>query len=676
MSEPSKELQLLRVRLRHHDRLYYAQAAPEISDAEYDALFDRLVFLEERYPELVTPDSPTQRVAGVASESFPSVHHAVPMLSLGKCTTVAELHEFDARVRKRLALEDRSVTYTCEPKVDGVAVSLVYEFGVLVRAATRGDGESGEGITANVRAMKTVPLRLDGRDLPPLLDVRAEVYMTHGDFSAYNEWALENGRKPLMNPRNGAAGSLRQLRPTVTSERPIRIFCYGMGEVAASLALAGQRDVLAYLRELGFPVNTHIQTVSGIDAVVDYVDATLAMRTKLDYDIDGVVIKVDRLDWQRRLGVLTRTPRYAIAFKPRAEQALTRILDIEFQVGRTGVVTPVARLESVFVGGVTVSNASLHNVDEIERLGVCIGDRVWVQRAGDVIPQILRVDTEDRDAHAVPISPPTRCPVCNSILVREEGEVALRCPAKKQCPAQLVRGLVHFASRGAMDIEGLGDKLAGQLIDRGLVAQFADLYELAAEQFADLDRMGEKSAHNLIQAIAASRRVQWEKLICALGIPGVGQAVARILASHFRNPDVLRAADEETLEAVRDLGPILARTIASYFAQQDNLESLAALLRHVEPIAPPLPIDKPPLAGQIWVLTGRLSTLSRAAAKQRLQALGAKVASSVSGKTTGLLAGESAGSKLDKAKELGVKIFTEEEFLALLDSLQGEGHTR
>ncbi|MEE4298859.1 MAG: NAD-dependent DNA ligase LigA [Pseudomonadales bacterium] len=674
-SEPTpdvlEELTRLRSAVAAHDHAYHVLDAPTVSDAEYDALYDRILALEAAHPELVTPDSPTQRVGAKASGRLPEVRHEVPMMSLGKCTTDEELVEFDARVRRLLERDD-PVVYTCEPKIDGVALRMVYEDGALVVGATRGDGETGEDVTANVRTLRSVPLRLTGQGWPRRLEVRGEVYMQRSDFDAFNAAAREAGEKELVNPRNGAAGSLRQLDPAVTDRRPLTMYCYGIGTVAEDWPVTGQWAALEGLKQWGLRVNPAIRRVTGIEGVIEYVAETLAKRTELDYDIDGVVIKVDDFAQQQALGVLTRTPRWAIAFKPAAEEALTRLREVDFQVGRTGAVTPVARLDPVFVGGVTVSNATLHNMDEVERLGVMVGDAVWVRRAGDVIPQVVRVAEDQRPADAEPIVAPEVCPVCGTPVVRPEGEVKLRCPARRTCPAQLVHGLLHFASRGAMDIDGLGEKIATQLVERELVDDLAAVFDLDVETVAGLERMAEKSAENLIAALEASKRRPLGRVIFALGIREVGEATANGLAQHFRSLEALMDADAESLQEVRDVGPIVANEIAEYFAQEENRALVGRLLaKGLEPEAPPeREVAAQPLAGETWVLTGTLETLDRKAAKARLEALGAKVSGSVSAKTTQVVAGPGAGRKRADAEQHGVPIMDEAAFLARLEALE------
>lgn len=666
-ADVAREIEGLRAEIDTHNHAYHVLDDPQISDAEFDALFDRLLALEADYPELITADSPTQRVGGAAATRFPTIKHPLPMLSLGKCTTMEELRDFDVRVRRLLGSEEE-ISYACEPKIDGVAVRLAYENGLLELAATRGDGEEGEDITANVRTLGSVPLRLRGEDWPRRLEVRGEVYMPRAAFADFNAAARSAGERELVNPRNGAAGSLRQLDPAVTARRPLTMYCYGIGRIDEDWPLESHVASLERLADWGFRINPDTRKVTGIAAVIDYVESFLARRAELDYDIDGVVIKVDDFSAQDALGVLTRTPRYAIAFKPAAEEALTRLLEVDFQVGRTGAVTPVARLEPVFVGGVTVSNATLHNSDEIARLDLRVGDLVWVRRAGDVIPQVVRVQLDQRPPDARRIVFPDHCPVCGAAVTRGEGEVVARCTARRTCPAQLVHGLLHFASRGAMDIQGLGEKVVTQLVEREWVADAADLYALDVETLAGLDRMAEKSAQNLHGAIQDSRQRSLTRVIFALGIREVGEATAAALARHFRSLPALWEADEDSLQQVRDVGPVVAREIAEYFVQQENRTLVERLLAAGIEAEPPAELPRTAaLQNQTWVLTGTLEALTRKEAKERLEALGARVSGSVSAQTDCVVAGPGAGQKLADAERHGVPILDEAAFMARLD---------
>jgi DNA ligase (NAD+) len=662
------EIASLRAAIDHHNYRYHVLDDPEISDADYDALFDRLRELETSHPELITFDSPTQRVGAQPQAEFGTVTHRVPMLSLDKCTTIEELAAWDERCRGRLGTTE-ALEYSCEPKMDGVAVSLMYERGVLVLGATRGDGAKGEDITANVRTISALPLKLRGDDVPAMLEVRGEVYLPIAAFHAFNAAAAARGEKTLVNPRNGAAGSLRQLDPRVTASRPLSLFCYGIGLVEGNWQPATQAQVHDALRDWGLRVNPLCATVRGANECYDYAASVLSQRAQLPYEIDGVVFKVNDLALQEQLGTITRRPRWAIAYKYPAEEATTRVLGVEFQVGRTGAITPVARLEPVFVGGVTVSNATLHNMDEIERLGLMVGDTVLVHRAGDVIPQVMKVVLAKRPADASTIDIPTSCPACGSDIYRADDEAVARCTGGLDCPAQRKEAIRHFASRLAMDIEGLGDKLVDQLVERKLVEHVADIYGLDAAVLAELDRMGPKSAENLRAAIDASRSTTLARFIYGLGIRDVGEATALNLARHFGDIDPLKGASVDELLQVADVGPVVAERIHRFFAQPHNLDVIERLRK----LGVHWPIEQraeqAPLVGQTWVLTGTLERLTRDEAKARLQALGAKVAGSVSTKTTQVVAGPGAGSKLDRATELGIPVMDEDAFLRRLDEI-------
>ncbi len=678
MSVPRKvreEIGSLREAIDHHNYRYHVLDDPEVPDSEYDKLFDRLRALEAEYPELITPDSPTQRVGSAPQGEFGTVVHRLPMLSLDKCTTLDEIDAWDARCRTRLGVAGE-LRFSCEPKIDGIAVSLMYERGVLKLGATRGDGQKGEDITANVRTVSSIPLQLRGKGAPATLEVRGEIYLPVEAFRAFNARAVERGDKPMVNPRNGAAGSLRQLDPRITATRPLKFFCYSVGLVEGGFAPTTQSDVLNTLKEWGLRVNPERAVVEGARGCYEYAERLLARRAQLGYEIDGVVFKVNELEQQERLGTITRRPRWAIAYKYPAEEAITRVLGVEFQVGRTGAVTPVARLEPVFVGGVTVSNATLHNMDEIARLGLMIGDTVTVRRAGDVIPQVMSVVTSKRPADATEIVVPTRCPVCGSDIYRADDEAVARCSGGLDCPAQRKEAIRHFASRLAMDIEGLGDKLVDQLVERGLISHVADIYSLDVGALEALDRMGPKSAENLRAAIDRSRATTLPRFIYALGIREVGEATALNLARHFGDLPPLMNATLEQLIEVADVGPIVAERVHQFFQQTHNREVIERLTDPTIgvhwPALPPMErAAAAPLAGQTWVLTGTLEQLTRDEAKARLQALGAKVASSVSAKTTQVVAGPGAGSKLDRATELGVPVLDEDAFLQRLESLEG-----
>ena len=661
-AEAAREAERLRRQIAHHDHRYYVLDDPEVPDAEYDRLMHSLRALEAQHPELVSADSPTQRVSGTPVALFEAVRHGVPMLSLDNAFSEEELRGFDRRVRERLGREDAVIEYAAEPKLDGLAVSLSYADGVLERAATRGDGSSGEDVTANIRTIRAVPLRLDGH-APRRVEVRGEVFMPFRGFERLNARAAERGEKSFVNPRNAAAGSLRQLDARNTAGRPLDVFFYGVGEWQGGEPPASHAALLAGLRGWGLKTCPEARVVHGVDGCLEYYATLAARRAQLPYQIDGVVYKVNARADQERLGSVARAPRWALAHKFPADEALAILRDVEFQVGRTGVLTPVARLEPVLVGGATVSNATLHNMDEIERKDVRIGDTVVVRRAGDVIPEIVRVVAERRPPHARRIELPRQCPVCGSEVVRPEGEVAARCLGGFSCPAQRKEALRHFAGRRALDIEGLGERLVDQLVERGLVSGPADLYGLGVAQLAELERMGEKSAANLVAAIAASRHTTLPRLLFGLGIPDVGEATAQALAAHFGALEALAAASVEALQEVPDVGPAIAASVHGFFrsvAHRRELERLrAAGLEWPQQAARARAAEPGPLHGLTIVLTGTLEGLTREAAGERLRALGAKVAGSVSAKTSYLVAGAEAGSKLDKARALGVRVLDE-----------------
>ncbi|MHB8823454.1 MAG: NAD-dependent DNA ligase LigA [Thiobacillus sp.] len=666
----------LRREIERHNYAYYVLDQPTIPDAEYDRLFRELQALEAEHPELVTPDSPTQRVGGKPLDSLPKVRHAVPMLSIRTetDTEASGAQAFDARVRKELGLDERDppVEYAAELKFDGLAMNLRYEHGVLVQAATRGDGETGEDVTQNIRTVCAIPLRLNTESPPAVLEVRGEVFMRRDDFERYNAKQREAGKPTLVNPRNGAAGSIRQLDPKLAAQRPLSFFAYGLGEVQGWRTPATHSGTLDALAALGVPVCAERITGQGAAALIAFYDDIAARRDQLPFDIDGVVYKVDRFDLQRELGFVTREPRWAVAHKFPAQEQLTTVLGIEVQVGRTGALTPVARLAPVFVGGVTVTNATLHNQDEIDRKDVRVGDTVIVRRAGDVIPEVVAVVLDRRPDPAPPqfniLQRYPVCPECGSHVVRLEGEAAARCTGGLYCPAQRKQALLHCASRRAMDIEGLGDRLVDQLVDRGLVHTPADVYGLTLETLAGLDRMAEKSAANLLAAIETRKATTLARFIFALGIRNVGETTAKDLAKHFGSLDKLIAAPESDLLAVRDVGPIVAQSISQFFAEPHNLEvvnKLRAAGVHW-PESSGLVQSTGVLAGKTLVLTGTLPTLTRDVAKEIIEAAGGKVAGSVSKKTDYVVAGAEAGSKLVKAQELGVPILDEPGLLALL----------
>ena len=661
----------LRETVNRHNYLYHTLDTPEVSDAEFDRLFHELKALESDYPDLVADDSPTQRVGSQPLDSFYQVVHEMPMLSLDNAFGEGDMHDFNRRVLARLGSND-DVAYACEPKIDGVAVSLLYQDGRLVRGATRGDGTTGEDITSNVRTIDSIPLTLMGTGYPRRLEVRGEIYFSLSGFEQMNNDALARGQKTFANPRNAAAGTLRQLDPRETAQRPLTMFAYSIGVVAGGEMPATHTEILARLGEWGLRINPLVESVTGVEACIDYYDAMMARRAALDYEIDGVVFKVDAIEEQNRLGMLTRTPRWAIAHKFPAEEGTTVLEDVEFQVGRTGAVTPVARLRPVKVGGVTISNATLHNMDEVGRLALKIGDTVVIQRAGDVIPKVAAVLIEHRPDSAKDIVLPKSCPACGSEVLQPEGEVLARCIGGLECSAQRKESIRHFASRLALDIEGLGEKLVNQLVDEGLITSPADLYKLTAASLVELERMAPKSANNLLAALERSKRTTLTRFIYALGIQEVGESTANSLAMHFKDIDALRTAEEETLQQVADVGPIVAGKIARFFAQDVNNRVIDELLASgVDWEEMASQTDPQVLAGQTFVLTGTMNTLTRNEAKARLQALGAKVSASVSSKTTAVVAGDAAGSKLTKAQSLNIPVMTEADLVELLEKPSG-----
>jgi len=664
----------LREALAEANRRYYELDDPSIPDAEYDRLFRELQALETQHPELQTTDSPTLRVGGAPLDAFPTVRHAVPMLSIRTETdvTVAGARAFDARVRKELKLteSDPPVDYLAELKFDGLALSLRYENGRLVRAATRGDGETGEEVTQNARTIKSVPLKLRGNHPPAVLEVRGEAFMTRTDFDKYNDRQRVAGLTTLVNPRNGAAGSIRQLDPKLAAARPLSFFAYGLGEVTGWTLPPSQSALLDALAQLGVPVNTDRRLVSGPDALAAFHADIATRRDALGFDIDGVVYKVNRRDWQEQLGFVTREPRWAVAHKFPAQEEITRVLAIEVQVGRTGAITPVARLEPVFVGGVTVSNATLHNLDEVRRKDVRVGDTVIVRRAGDVIPEVVRVVLDRRPADTVEFALPSNCPECSSPVERPEGEAIARCTGGMICPAQRKGMLLHFGQRRALDIEGLGDKLVEQLVDADLVHEAADLFALTQEQLAGLDRMGEKSAASVIVELKKTKQAELHRFIFALGIRHVGETTAKDLARHFRSIEAVMNADEHALLQVHDVGPIVAASTLHFFANPKNRTAVERLLAcgfKFAPIAEPVALFET-VSGKTFVLTGTLPTLKREDAKAMIEAAGGRVSGSVSKKTNYVVAGAEAGSKLDDAVRLGVTLLDETQLQNLLSS--------
>ena len=662
-------IEALRVQIEYHNHRYYVLDDPEIPDAEYDRLFRELQELEARNPHLVSPDSPTQRVGAAPLESFREVVHTLPMLSLKNAFNEAELADFDRQVREGLEVD--TVVYSGEPKLDGVAVSLHYEEGRLVRAATRGDGYHGEDITQNVRTIRVVPLRLLGDDWPILLEVRGEIFMTKAGFQALNERTRTEGNKPFANPRNAAAGSLRQLDSRITADRPLTLFCYGIGVVESGRLPDTHTDVLEQLGCWGLPVSPEQRRLAGLTACSTYYQEIGTRRETLDYAIDGVVFKVDRFDQQAALGFRSRDPRWAIAYKFPPEEELTQVEAIEFQVGRTGAITPVARLRPVRVGGVRVSNATLHNMGEVTRKDVRVGDTVYVRRAGDVIPEVVRILPERRPPGAPATRLPATCPVCGADVLKPTGEAVARCTGGLYCPAQRKEALRHFASRRALDIEGLGDKLVDQLVERELVQDPADLYTLDPEQLAGLERMGKKSAANLLAALEKSKGTTLARFLYALGIREVGEATAEALAQRFPELEVLMERTHDTLiQEVEGVGPVVAEHLVAFFRQAHNREVIAKL-RQVGvhwTTSGQTTESTSPLLKKTFVLTGTLSR-PREQVKKALQALGAKVTTTVSARTDYLIAGVEPGSKYDKAQALGVPILDEAGLQQLLEQV-------
>jgi len=667
MSDPAARARALREALARYNHQYYVLDAPTIPDAQYDTLFRELQQLEAAHPGLRTPDSPTLRVGAPPRDGFREVTHRVPMLSLNNGFSEADIHNFDRRVREGLALP--VVDYACEPKFDGLAVSLLYHDGVLVEGSTRGDGETGEDVTANLRTIRAIPLRLPLESPPPILEVRGEVLMLKQDFVALNEAQAARGEKAFVNPRNAAAGALRQLDSSLTAQRRLSFFAYGVGEVQGLTLPPTHSRLMDLLAALHFPVAPERAVVQGLAGLLQYFQRIGAQRSALRYDIDGVVYKVDALRQQEALGFVSRAPRFALAHTFPAEEALTEILDIDVQVGRTGALTPVARLKPVFVGGVTVTNATLHNEDEIRRKDIHIGDQVWVRRAGDVIPEVVAVVLAQRPPHARRFVMPDHCPVCGSAVTRTADEATSRCSGGLFCPAQRKQALLHFAQRRAMDIDGLGEKLVEQLVEGGLVHTAPDLYTLHVDQLAHLPRMGMKSAQNLLDAIAQSRQTTLARFIFALGIRNVGETTARDLARHFGDLPPLLEASAAALQEVPDVGPVVAQSIHDFLAEPHNREVIARLLAQDIhwPQAQAAPTQARPLAGLTLVLTGTLPHLSRSEAQVRIENAGGKVTGSVSKRTHYVVAGAEAGSKLEQAQALGIQVLDEAQLLSLLN---------
>ena len=683
----ARQAAALRSAIDDANHRYYVLDDPSIPDAEYDRLMRELEALEAAHPELATPDSPTRRVGARARGGFAQVEHALPMLSLSNAFTDEEAAAFVRRIAQTLGRDESKLVFSAEPKLDGLAISLRYEDGLFVQGATRGDGAVGEDVTANLRTVKAIPLKLRGDDWPGVLEVRGEVYMPKAAFEAFNERARERGERTLANPRNGAAGSLRQLDPAITASRPLAFYAYAIGEVRGGKLPPSHLETLQRLREWGMPVSPQVERAEGLDGLLDYYRRMGAQRDALPYDIDGVVYKLDRYDQQNEMGFVSRAPRWALAHKYPAQEKDTVVESIEINIGRTGAATPFAVMRPVQVGGVTVTKATLHNMDQVARLDVRAGDTVIVRRAGDVIPEVVRVNLERRPPGAKPWRMPKHCPVCGSAIVREEGEVVARCTGGLVCAAQRTQAIAHFASRRAMDIDGLGERYIEDLIAFDYLHSPADLYKLTVDDLLAMKRRGEardgvipetvkagkiatKWAENLIEAIEASKATTLERFLYALGIPEVGEATAKTLARHFGSLDALMHASEAELTEVNDVGPIMAAHIAAFFAESRNRSVIAALRKagvHWKESVPQRKAEGP-LAGQTVVLTGGLSSLTRDEAKDKLEALGAKVAGSVSKKTSFVVAGEAAGSKLEKAEALGVEIWDEAKLLALLKS--------
>lgn len=668
VSNIKQEIEKLRDQINEHNYRYYVLDDPSVSDAEFDQLFQKLKQLETAHPELITADSPTQRVGAAPLKEFSEVRHEIPMLSLENAFGEEEVAAFNQRILDRLEVH-RDIEFVCEPKLDGLAVSLRYEKGKLTIAATRGDGSLGENITENIRTIPMVPLQLRGHDFPSILEVRGEVYMPKSGFEKLNERAALKGEKVFVNPRNAAAGSLRQLDPRITASRPLEIYCYSVGVIEGYKLPATHYEILQCLKAWGFRVNPEIEVVKGIAGCIKCYNRIAAKRSRLPYEIDGVVYKVNHMKEQRELGFVSRAPRWAIAHKFPAEEVTTMIEAVEFQVGRTGAITPVARLKPVFVGGVTISNATLHNMDEINRKDIHVGDKVIVRRAGDVIPEVVSVDTKHRSKNIIKIHFPKNCPVCHSLIEHSEDEAIARCTGGLFCPAQRKEAIKHFAGRRAMDIEGLGDKLVEQLVDKNSVKTVADVYALTLDQLANLERMAEKSAQNLLDQLEKSKKTTLARFLYALGIREVGEATAKALSHYFGDLPEVMAANEEVLQTVPDIGPVVAKHIVAFFAEKHNrdvIDKLIAAGIHWEKLQ--RRSTSLPLTDKTFVLTGTLESMSRDEAKDKLEQLGAKVAGSVSKKTSYVVAGADAGSKLEKAQQLGVTVLDEQQFLAMLES--------
>ena len=663
-----QQIEQLRQQLRHHEYLYHVLDQPQIPDSEYDRLLNQLKQFEGEHPELITPDSPTQRVGAKPLAGFQQITHELPMLSLDNAFSDEDFYAFERRIQERLG-SDQPLTFCCEPKLDGLAVSILYLNGVLTQAATRGDGTTGEDITNNIRTIRNIPLQLLTNHPPARLEVRGEVFMSHQAFEQLNQDALQHGQKTFANPRNAAAGSLRQLDPKITRQRQLSLNAYSIGISEGVELPTTHYERLQWLKSIGIPINTEIRLCHGSQEALQFYQDIGEKRNSLGYDIDGTVLKINEISLQQRLGFVAKAPRWAIAYKFPAQEQLTVLNDVEFQVGRTGAITPVAKLDPVLVAGVTVSNATLHNGDEIERLGVAIGDTVIIRRAGDVIPQITGILLERRPADAKPIIFPENCPVCGSTIVRIDGEAVARCTGGLFCDAQRKEALKHFVSRKAMDIDGVGDKLIEQLVDRELLHTPADLFRLDKITLMRLERMGEKSAQNALNSLEKSKKTTLARFIFALGIRDVGEATALNLANYFKTLEAIRNADQEQLKEVQDIGEVVAMRVYLFWQEAHNVSVVEDLLAqgiHWDAIEQQ-EISDNPLKGKSVVLTGTLTKMSRDQAKAYLQQLGCKVSGSVSSKTDYLIAGEKAGSKLSKAQELGIQVLSEDEFLTLVE---------
>ena len=674
-----KKIELLSAQIEDYNYQYYVLDAPTIPDSEYDRLMRELSSLESQFPSLIRVESPSQRVGGQAAKGFSQISHQTPMLSLDNVFSLEEFQNFIKRINERLDKENVKVDqlqFVGEPKLDGLAISIVYKKGVLVHAATRGDGKTGEDVTHNIRTIASIPLKLRG-NFPATLDVRGEVFMPKKVFDQLNKQAVEQSEKTFANPRNAAAGSLRQLDPKITAKRKLAVYFYAIGSASkdsgtSENSLASSHfERLEQLKNWGLPICPEIKRLQGINQCSDYFDWVLENRNELSYEIDGVVFKVDSIEFQQQLGFIAKAPRWAIAHKFPAQEEITKLLAVDFQVGRTGAITPVARLEPVFVGGVNVSNATLHNMDEIKRLGIMMGDTVIIRRAGDVIPQIVSVVLDRRLADAKPITRPTDCPICHSPVEKEAEQAIYRCSGGLVCSAQRIQSMIHFASRKAMDIDGLGDKLIEVMCEKEIVKTLSDIYRVSVEQLVELDRMAEKSASNVVEAINKSKQTTLPKFLFGLGIREVGEVTALNLANELKDIWSIAEADTERLEAIKDVGPIVARHIVAFFSNQENIKVINELIELGVswPVIETPNEEAMPLLGQTWVLTGTLNEMKRNEAKQALIDLGAKVSGSVSKKTTKVVAGESSGSKLTKAQELGIDVIDEVAFIEFLNQL-------